>query len=121
MDKQEERKLFDAVFGKLGLEVMEGEQPDFICSKDGVPCFGVEITEFFLTESGARLHKIGGYVSDLVAGGKYRHKDDIREIKVEEIMYQVAATGQTFPLKAIGRRIPPHHVSVPKLLTAIAG
>src|SRR5687767_14716538 len=120
MDKQKERKVFDAIFRRFGLTVEEGEQPDFVCSYNGVACFGVEITEFFWTESDARLRKIERYASDLISGGKFRHKDDSNEIKVSDVVYRVASTGQEIPLKAIGRTIPPHHVSVPRLLAAIA-
>src|SRR5262249_47581252 len=74
----------------------------------------------FWTESDARLRRIGSYGSDLIAGGRYRHKDDLTEIKVKDIIYHVAATGQAIPLKAIPRPIPPHPLSVPKLLKTIA-
>jgi hypothetical protein len=120
MDKQEERKAFDAIFGKSGLTVEEGERPDFVCSRTGNLLFGVEITEFFWTESDARLRKIESYVSDLISGGQHRHKDDIKEIVVEDVVYHVAATGQQIPMKAIGRMIPPHQASIPKLLDAIS-
>jgi hypothetical protein len=121
MDKKEERKAFDAVFRDLPVTVSEGEEPDFVCSQNGVPCFGVEVTRFFWTESDARLQNIRGYASDLIAGGEYRHKDDITEIRVEDVVYHSVSTGRSIPLKAIGRQIPLLHASVPKLLGAIAG
>ena len=121
MNKQEERNALDAVFGKLVQTVDEGEEPDFACSADGGVRFGVEVTAFYWTESDARLRNIRNYASDLIAGGSYRHKDDIHEIKVEDVVYHAASTGQSFPLKAIGRMVPPHRASVPKLLAAIAG
>ena len=82
--------------------------------------FGVEVTEFFLTESDARLERIGSYACDLIAGGDYRHKDDPKEIKVQEVIYRSASTGQEIPLKAIGRPIPLHREGVSSLLTKIA-
>jgi hypothetical protein len=119
MDKREERKALDAVFGKWSLAVEEGERPDFVCSRNEKTLFGVEVTEFFWTESDARLRKIQNYGSDLIRGGDYRHKDDINEIVVSDVMYHVKDTGQSFPIKAIGRMVPLHQSSIPKLLSAI--
>ena len=54
MDKQQERKAIDAIFGDYHLTIEEGERPDFVCSRNGKLLFGVEVTEFFWTESDAR-------------------------------------------------------------------
>ncbi len=91
-----------------------------MCSRPGMEDFGVEVTDFFLTESDARLERIGSYACDLIAGRDYRHKDDLREIKVQDVIYRSASTGQEIPLKAIGRPIPPHRESVSTLLPKIA-
>ncbi|MGA7496705.1 MAG: hypothetical protein WBX00_08260 [Isosphaeraceae bacterium] len=120
MDKKQERRVFDAVFGRLGLTVAEQEEPDFVCSQPGMENFGVEVTEFFLTESDARLERIGSYACDLIAGGDYRHKDDPKEIKVQNVIYRSAPMGQEIPLNAIGRPIPPHRESLSTLLPKIA-
>ncbi len=43
-----------------------------MCSRPGMEDFGVEVTDFFLTESDARLERIGSYACDLIAGRDYR-------------------------------------------------
>ena len=120
MNKKQERDCLDAVFGSTELTVRECEEPDFICqSKVGIE-FGVEVTEFHLTESHARLEKIDGYALGLLAGAAYRHKDDRKEIKVENVTYSRPSTGQSIKVNAIPIAVPHHHESIPKLLERIA-
>jgi hypothetical protein len=45
--------------------------------------FGVEVTEFYLTDSDARIRNIPGYMSSLFAGGQARHRDDVDALKVQ--------------------------------------
>lgn len=120
MDKEAERKAFDAVFGRFNVAVEESEEPDFLCTPSSGDEFGVEVTEFFLTQSDARLRNIRNYATDLIAGADYRHKDDQRNIVVKDIVLRRPSTGQETKMKAIPRSIPPHHQSIPKVLAAIA-
>jgi hypothetical protein len=76
--KARERWIFDMVYGERdGLQIIDCETPDFlVCLANGLPEFGVEIAEFYFSESQARLVHIPGYIRDLLNGGEFRHKDD---------------------------------------------
>ncbi len=119
MNKMTERKMIDAVYGNHSLRIEGSERPDFKCSGDGIEDFGIEVTEFFNTESDARLLKIPKYAVELIKSGNYRHKDDIDEIPVKDVVYHVAATGQKIPLKGILRPVPTHSEVVQKCLAKI--
>lgn len=85
--KQEERRIFDLVYSGRSLDdVVEHENPDFLarCSPE-LPYFGVEITEYYDSESNARLSCIPDYVSELLQGEDFRHKDDRRVLEVSEV------------------------------------
>ncbi|QEL15945.1 hypothetical protein [Limnoglobus roseus] len=119
MNKIEERAALDAVFGIYPLIIKEQERPDFRCLHPTTGEFGVEVTEFHASESDARLRNIRNYPLDIIKNGKYRHKDDVGEICVEEVVYHVAATGQQIPLRAIPRRVPTVRECVPKIVDMI--
>ena len=83
------------------------ENPDFLLFnvfKKYV--FGVEITELYRNESSARLKKIAGYVDELVEHGKYRHKDDIGELTVDEIEILDEAGNTTSAFKGVMQKLP---------------
>ncbi|MGA2068977.1 MAG: hypothetical protein ABSG86_28740 [Thermoguttaceae bacterium] len=102
MDKRQERRIFDYVFGRRDvLDVTECERPDFVCRVSASFSFGVEVAEFYVSESEARLRKIEGYAEGLLTNEEYRHKDDKVRIPVRNIIYRHAETGQEIPLKAI--------------------
>lgn len=99
MDKSGEIKLFNQVYGHYtDWDVAKSESPDFICSKNGVPMLGVEVTELYSNESSARLQKIDGYTLELLDGGSFRHKDDNKSMTVDKVEY--LKEGQT-----MGRKI----------------
>src|SRR3712207_5507820 len=86
--KEAERKIFDLVYGnRESLEVTASERPDFIV-QDKKGRFGVEVTEFFDTESKARLQRIEGYAGDLLEGKPHRHKADRQVLKVTKVDYE---------------------------------
>jgi hypothetical protein len=120
MDKKREHSCLNAVFGRMNLRVSEAEEPDFVCSVASGFSFGVEVTEFYRTESDARLARIDGYATDLISGGNHRHKDDRQQIPVKDVIYRRNETGEEIPLKAISREIPSHRVTVQSLLERIA-
>jgi len=65
--------------------VAKSEKPDFILY---LPVrdyrFGVEISEFYFSESDARLRNIPNYVTEILNKNAYRHKDDRKELKVQD-------------------------------------
>lgn len=102
MKKQREREILDMVFGGHDvLEVTEHENPDFRCTVGLEWEFGVEVTEFFYSESAARLRRIPGYARELLGQARYRHKNDKRRIRVEDVIYRSAGTGRERKIKAV--------------------
>lgn len=85
--KQEERRVFDLVYaGRSFDEVRENENPDFLVRLfPGTPYFGVEVTEYYLTETNARIDNISGYTNQLLNGEDLKHKDDRKILTVSEI------------------------------------
>lgn len=85
--KQEERRIFDLVYGdKSFYEVKYFESPDFLVRYfSNTPYFGVEITEYYLTETNARLDNIADYSDQLLDGNDYKHKDDRKVLSVTNI------------------------------------
>ena len=83
--------------------------------------FGVEITEFYLTEGHARLERIEGYWADLLAGGDVRHKDDHHRFQVTKIDI-VTKEGEirASNVPAIGRSVPHRYELARMIATAIA-
>jgi hypothetical protein len=70
-EKQREREILDEVYAdRTFCEIEPHEPPDFLIRHHPrTERFGVEITEFYLTEGHARLERIEGYWADLLAGG----------------------------------------------------
>jgi hypothetical protein len=82
------------VFGRNPhVVIQESERPDFICKVSDKFEFGVEVTDFYLSESVARLRLIPNYAKDLLTNKAYRHKDDMRRIRVEKVVYRSGSTG----------------------------
>lgn len=102
VDKSRERKIVEMVFGdRSDVAIEETEKPDFRCRVSESIDFGVEVTEFYLSESQARLSNISGYATDLLKSKAYRHKDDKHRIPVETVVYHRAETGAKFEIEAI--------------------
>jgi len=76
--KERERAILDMVYGDGDFEeVIESESPDFRIKKKGQAlAFGVEVTEFYCSESNARVRNIAEYVTQILTEERYRHKDD---------------------------------------------
>lgn len=75
--QRNEQRIFDTVYGNTNhLNTTHGDKPDFLVSLVDDLKFGVEITEFFQSESQARLNNIPSYISELLDGKSMRHKDD---------------------------------------------
>jgi hypothetical protein len=66
-------------------EIATGEAPDFqLTNKGEASTFGVEITEFYHSQSTARVRNIPRYVTEVVDQGRYRHKEDMIALPVCE-------------------------------------
>ncbi len=119
MNKQQERSCLEAVFPTANLQVVAAEEPDFLCETQNGYRFGVEITEFYQSESDARLARIDSYAADLLAGGAYRHKEDRANIKTTKATYRPRNSQKGIPLTVIARDVPSHRDTVPMLLAQI--
>ncbi len=82
--KNKEKTIFDLVYsGRAFDSVTPTEEPDFkVKNADGE--FGVEITEFYFSQSEARMKNIPGYFTEILEEKKYRHKDDVIPFEVKE-------------------------------------
>lgn len=85
--KERERDILRLVYDESGFsEVRQQENPDFILRRAGSESgFGVEVTELFETESHARIRVYPRYVTELLAGSSVMHKDDLTNLKVEQV------------------------------------
>lgn len=85
--KQRERAILNLVYSpKEYKHVLPSEEPDFkLEHKNTGVKFGVEITEFYYSESNARMRNISGYFQNIIHKKQYKHKDDILELEVKEV------------------------------------
>lgn len=85
--KKRERAILDLVYSDESFaSITPDEEPDFkLKHKFDGPEFGVEVTEFYFSESRARIINIPGYVSEIISKGEYKHKDDITSLGVKEL------------------------------------
>jgi hypothetical protein len=85
--KSRERRIFDLVYGERSFnDVTQHENPDFLVRHlRDAPVFGVEVTEYYHSETDARMDRIAGYVSHLLEGHDFRHKDDRKTLTVSKI------------------------------------
>lgn len=76
--KQKERRILALVYDENNYaEIIEDEKPDFYLRHHGHDkFFGVEITEFYYSQSNARLANIPYYFDEIVKKGNYRHRKD---------------------------------------------
>lgn len=84
--KKREKAILDLVYSdKSFASIVSDEEPDFkLKHRFNNTEFGVEITEFYFSESHARINNIPGYVSEIISTKKYRHKDDTALLGVKE-------------------------------------
>ncbi len=85
--KNRERKIFDLVYATRATgTVTDSETPDFLVSPPlGRRNFGVEVTELYGSDSSARLERTPGYSLDLLAGGKFIHRDDEQGLRIGKV------------------------------------
>lgn len=108
MRKARERAILEAVYDVDRFDmVCESESPDFrLRRRNERESFGVEVTEFYLFNSDARIKNIPGYVSDLFAGGKPRHKEDVESLRVEKATWSKADGSDEETIDVIKRDLP---------------
>jgi hypothetical protein len=106
--KDREREILDLVYGfRPPFKVDDCERPDFVARLTPVDeAFGIEVTEFFQTESNARLARIPGYVGGLLGGGGFRHKADRHGLTVDKIQIMSGGTVKFSDVPAIVQRVP---------------
>lgn len=100
--------------------VCESESPDFKlrhCNED--KHFGVEITEFYLSDSDARIKNIPGYMSELFSGRDHRHKNDVENLKVEKARWRKADGSKEEIIDVIWRELPEVSTVVQMISTLI--
>jgi hypothetical protein len=117
MSKSIERNILDQVYGKThGWAVIPHESPDFLCQRDKAVVLGVEVTEFFNSESDARLHKVPGYARTLLTSREYLHKDDKASLRIETITYMPDGDPvKAIEIDAIIRQVPQLNERLEKL------
>jgi hypothetical protein len=108
--KQQERRIFDLVYADRSFdEVKESENPDFLVRFfPNTAYFGVEVTEYYLTETNARIDNIAGYTGELLNGNDFKHKDDRKVLNVTKIDF-IDENGivQAKNVSAIHQEMPP--------------
>jgi hypothetical protein len=105
--KDRERAILQLVYDPNQFAtVCESEKPDFkLRHHKEDKFFGVEITEFYLFESDARIKSIPGYLSELFAGGKPRHRDDVDSLKVTKARLRRSGESREELIDAIVREL----------------
>ena len=107
MKKDKERTIFDFVYAdRVYDSVTPTEEPDFtVTNADGA--FGVEITEFYFSQSEARIQNIPGYFQEILERQNYRHKDDVVPLSVAEMTIQTGDNRRpSFNVRGIVQRLP---------------
>ncbi|MHC4088877.1 MAG: hypothetical protein ACYSVY_01105 [Planctomycetota bacterium] len=87
-DKTKERAVLRMIYDETDFHsISESEVPDFIIRSQGPTgyVFGVEVTDAYHSESSARLMNLPGYVTHLLQGGEYKHKDDRQRLTVDKV------------------------------------
>jgi hypothetical protein len=85
----------------------ESERPDFVVqhSASSQP-FGVEVTEYYMSEPHARLKNVPQYFSNLLDGGRPIHRDDINALRPEDIEILASAGSSAGTVKGIITPLP---------------
>jgi hypothetical protein len=100
--KEREREVFNVVYGRRGLyEVVPSERPDFLARYHArASYFGVEIAEFFHSETNARIQRIPGYAATSpadITGTDLVNQMDVRFIAAAGLFHFCALYSMTCP------------------------
>lgn len=114
-----ERKILDLVYkSQETFTIFHQDKPDFLITNNVGDTFGVEITQLFTNESDARLKNIPNYTEELLDKKKYRHKNDIEVLKVENILIE-KQDGRKIETQAIIQKSPQPKDYLQKLISII--
>jgi hypothetical protein len=114
-----ERKILDLVYkSQETFTIFHQDKPDFLITNNVGDTFGVEITQLFTNESDARLKNIPNYTEELLDKKKYRHKNDIKVLKVENILIE-KPDGRKIETEAIIQKSPQPKDYLQKLISII--
>lgn len=121
LDKSRELDIVKNVYSaELIGRLMPSEQPDFLVGDKDKSEGGIEVTEFYMDHSEARLRNIPGYGTHLIECGEKKHKEDVDGIRVEEVVYTSEEKNISRKITAIIRERPPFTDVVTKLNATIA-
>src|ERR1035437_328172 len=107
MNKKDEKEIFRMVYKEdYPIQDDASEKPDFILKDTSGISFGVEITEYFNSESAARLIKVSNYTDRLLSDDipdddKYIHKKDKKILKLDMLTFMNEGGGVKFEAKGI--------------------
>jgi len=116
-----EELILKTVYDKDQLsEIIPTEQPDFMIRNNAEKSFwGVEVTEFYYSESNARLRKIDNYFSEIFDEQQYRHKDDIENLRLQDMTYISKDRKEKKKIKGIFHELPKPNVYVDMIADVI--
>src|ERR1700687_1285338 len=85
--KVRERSILRLIYdGRSIAATSDSERPDFLLQCEaGAQSFGVEVAEFYHSQTAARLDRISGYSGDLLDHRSFRHKYDRKALSVDEV------------------------------------
>jgi hypothetical protein len=87
--KEDERRILQQIYDLSEFaEVGASERPDFVLTLWNGNRFGVEVTEIFPSGTDARVQKIPGYVEEIIDTSRYRHKEDLGALPVNNVEVQ---------------------------------
>jgi hypothetical protein len=119
MDKSHEREQLRKVFGAAAAaSAIEFESPDFLLKTAGGATLGIEVTEVFASDAGAKLAKHESYASDLL-DGLSMHRSDRGEFNVDEVSIEGAGGKFVTRTTAIIQQMPSMRERVDLLLLKI--
>ena len=101
--KEIERTILRMVYQERRFRaILSTECPDFTLQYPNErTSFGVEITEFYYSGSNARIRNVPGYLTEIFAGGRHIHKDDVDTLKVQQVELTKADGSFKGPISAI--------------------
>jgi hypothetical protein len=107
-NKEEERSRLRLIYREEEFESIDDYDPfpDFILRRLGHPPFGLEVTDFYHSETMARLDKDPNYGDELMRGGRPRHKDDIETAQVVTVEFNPGEP-DSWKTEAIFVELPP--------------
>lgn len=90
--KLKEKRIVNLIYHDNEYLITDSEEPDFILVHlRGTYSFGVEVTEYYLNQSNARIRNISNAVAEKIKLGDCKHNSNKTELRVENIKIASAA------------------------------